>query len=179
MITLPDRITRLVLTAGAALILLAVLIAWGHHGYTLADQWRARSALEASNHRQTKANYKAAQIFAAYKARAARAAAEERSARIAEEIDHANEEAALWADRAHRYADAGGVRREAGTGPDGAPGRAGAPSEDHPAARGDGPSTVTLSRADFETLTGNTERLLRVHAWGEQLVAEGVAVEQR
>lgn len=45
----------------AALALLAGLIAWGRHGYALADKWQAHAAVEAGNHRQTKANYRAAQ----------------------------------------------------------------------------------------------------------------------
>ncbi|WP_374414301.1 hypothetical protein [Novosphingobium colocasiae] len=159
-----------------ALIALACLVGWGRHGYALADRWRAQSAIEAANHRQTKANYRAAQIVATARATAARVAAERRSAQIAEEIDHANEEAALWRVRARRFADLGGLRSETGPGADGAPGRTGAAAKADLAARGDGPGAVTVSRADFDTLTGNTERLLRVHAWGEKLVAEGMAV---
>jgi hypothetical protein len=156
---------------------LVLLIAWGRHGYTLADQWRDRSALEAANHRHTKANYRAAQLVATARAEAARIETERRSTALAKEADHANEEAALWADRARRYADAGGMRAQAGTCSDGAPGRAGAAGQADPAARGDGPGAVTLSRADFDTLTANTDRLIRVHDWGERLIAEGLAVK--
>lgn len=35
---------------------------------------------------------------------------------------------------------------------------------------------VMVSRADFDVLTGNTARLLDVKAWGDALIAEGLAV---
>lgn len=162
-----------------AILALALLIAWGRHGYALADQWRTRAGVEASNHRQTKVNYKAAQILAYYRARAAREATEKRSRDIAKEIDHANEQAALWRAAAARFANGGGMRSQARTDSSGAPGRSGAVGETDVAARGDGsgPTAVVLSRADFDALTANTERLLRVHDWGERLIDEGLALK--
>ena len=40
---------------------------------------------------------------------------------------------------------------------------------------GPGPDSVVLSRADFDTLTGNTARLVAVHQWGADLIAAGLA----
>lgn len=41
---------------------------------------------------------------------------------------------------------------------------------------GPGSDAVMVSRADFDTLTGNTARLEAVHQWGEALVRDGLAV---
>lgn len=172
---MPAFLTTRLLAILGTIAALGLLITWGRHGYTLADQWQARAGVEASNHRQTKANYRAAQLVAAARAQAVRIESERRSAALAREADNANEKAALWADRARRFADAGGLRTSAGTRSDGAAGSTGTAGQADPAARGDGPGAVTLSRADFETLTANTDRLLRVHDWGERLVEAGLA----
>ena len=54
---------------------------------------------------------------------------------------------------------------------------AGPASEGNLAAldNGPGPDSVVLSRSDFDTLTGNTARLVAVHQWGEDLIAAGLA----
>jgi hypothetical protein len=43
---------------------------------------------------------------------------------------------------------------------------------------GDSPSAdaVVVSRADFDILTGHTARILDVKAWGDRLIADGLAV---
>lgn len=47
------------------------------------------------------------------------------------------------------------------------------------APRGDGPGAdaVVVSADDFATLTGNTERLLRVQRWGDALIDAGLATK--
>lgn len=37
------------------------------------------------------------------------------------------------------------------------------------------PDAVILSRSDFDILNGNTARLMDVRAWGERMIAEGLA----
>ncbi|MCJ1959981.1 hypothetical protein [Novosphingobium mangrovi (ex Hu et al. 2023)] len=157
------------------LALALAAFAWLQHGR--ARDWRERARSEAANHAATKANYQTAQEEAAQRAQEQRLATEQTHARLAKEADDALHEADLWRARARRFADDGGMRIAC-------PGTAGrpasdtaAPGPDHPAARGDGSGrpAITLSRADFDTLSANTERLLRVHAWGQRLVEEGLA----
>lgn len=52
-------------------------------------------------------------------------------------------------------------------------------AESAAAESGNGTSAdaVMVSRADFDVLTGNTARLLNVKAWGDDLIAEGLAIE--
>lgn len=61
-----------------------------------------------------------------------------------------------------------------------APGRAYLPGTDHVAALDDGPGSapvmVAVARTDFDTLTGNSLRLAKVHQDAEALIAAGVAV---
>ncbi|GEM_PF-6536961 len=143
-----------------------------------ADQWQAHSLTEAANHRQTKENYRAAQAEAKAKAVAARLETERRYAALAKEADDANENADRWRDAARRYADAGGLRVHAGTGAGGTGSGAGASGADRVATGDDGPgqAPVVLSRADFDTLTENTGRLLILHDLGVSWMAEGLAV---
>jgi len=47
-----------------------------------------------------------------------------------------------------------------------------AESSDRPSA-----DAVLLSRADFDILNGNTARLMDVKAWGDRMIAEGLAVK--
>jgi len=159
-----------------ALALALAAFAWLQHGR--ARHWRERARSEATSHAATKANYQTAQKEAARRAQEERLATERTHSRLAKEADDALHEADLWRARAGRFADDGGMR-VACSGPAGRPpGHAAAPGSDHPAPRADGPGSpaVTLSRADFDTLSANTERLLRVHAWGQRLVEEGLAL---
>lgn len=162
--------------AGATILTMILgLMLYARAEHNRAETWQARSALEASNYRQTKAAYHRAQLAAHVAAEKARIAIEQRSAAIAKEIDNANDQTDYWRGLARRFADAGGMRAPGRTGAAGnASGTDGAAQADL-AAGGDGSGTVTLSRADFDTMTGNTERLLRVHAWGERVISEGWA----
>lgn len=74
------------------------------------------------------------------------------------------------ADRSSRYAD--GMRAKDYCR------QASATSEDRvtEADTSAGPNAVVVSRADFDKLTGNTARLLEVKAWGDALIADGLAV---
>lgn len=143
-----------------------------------ADEWKAHSQVEAANHRQTKENYRAAQDEAKAKAVAARIETERRYAAIAKEADDANEDADRWRAAARRYADAGGLQRYRGASAGRAGSGTGAAGTDRAASGhdGSGAAPVVLSRADFDTLTDNTDRLLRLHDLGERWIAEGLAV---
>lgn len=167
--------------AGLSLTLLlcaAGLALWGRAESQRADRWEVQANAEGESHRQTKANYTAAQKQAADKARDARLATERQLARIAKEADDANEDADRWRAAARRFADAGGLQGGSGSALAGSRGAAGTCPEDRLAQGGDGPggAAVLLSRAAFDTLTDNTDRLLRVHAWGDRLIADGLAL---
>ena len=154
--------------------LLALCLWWQHQR---AADWQKRARTEAASHQLTKAHYHAAQQEAAERARTARIETEARYRQMAQEADDANEQADSWRARAGHFADGGGLRPKPGTCAAGAPGDAGTGAEVDLAARGDGSgaATVTLSREDFDTLSANTERLLKVHAWGKTLIAQGLA----
>ncbi len=159
-----------------ALALVLALFSW--HQRDRARQWHERADAEIVQHQATKAGYVRAQALARDRAEAARQALEQRTTQLAKEADDANDQADLWRARARRFADDSGLRARAGKAAGGDASQAAAPGADHFAAGGNatGGAAVTLSRADFETLSANTERLLRVHAWGQALIAEGLAV---
>lgn len=158
-----------------ALAFALAAFAWLQHGR--AHDWRERARREAASHAATKANYQSAQAEAARRAMDQRRATEHTFARLAKEADDALLEADQWRARARRFADDGGLRAPRADCAGGEVRDTVAPGPDHPAARGDGPGrpAITLSRADFDTLSANTERLLRIHAWGQRLVEEGLA----
>jgi hypothetical protein len=56
--------------------------------------------------------------------------------------------------------------------------KADSPAESGAAASGNAASdtAVILERADYDILVGNTARLVNVKAWGDDLIAEGLAV---
>lgn len=101
---------------------------------------------------------------------------------IAERADNADQELARYRALAERYAranrlrgqGAGTARRDAGaTDPAGA---------GNPATSGDGPggaSDVVVSRADFDTLVDSAIRLKAVNKWGDDLLAQGLAVRAK
>lgn len=89
-------------------------------------------------------------------------------------------EADLWRAAARKFADAGGLQDGGRIASSGASGRTGAAGEAGSAPgddRSGAAALVWLSRQDFDTLTGNTDRLLRLHALGERWIAEGWAVK--
>lgn len=157
------------------LALALAAFAWLQHGR--ARDWRERARSEATSHAATKANYQSAQKEAAQRAQEQRFAIEQTHARLAKEADDALHEADLWRARARRFADDSGMRIACRNTASGSPSGALAAGADYPAPRGDGSGSpsVTLSRADFDALSANTARLLRVHAWGQRLVEEGLA----
>ncbi|MBT0667037.1 hypothetical protein HT136_01475 [Novosphingobium profundi] len=156
---------------------LAALYAWREH--RSAVSWQGKASAEVAAHQKTKADYQAAQVEATAKAKAAREAWESKSERLAKEADDANEQADGWRARAQRFADVGGLRAQPGTCSGSAASGAAASTQADTAQGGDrsGPAPVVLSRSDFDILTGNTERLLKVHAWGEQLIEAGMAAQ--
>lgn len=158
--------------------LCAVLLAYGAWQYLRAERWEDRAGIEAANHVATKANYRAAQESADQKAKSAKVAQEQLTSKLAKDADHANENAALWRDAARRYAAAGGMRDNpqataggSGSGT-GLPETAATQSSDGPGAA----AVVCVSGDDFDALSENTERMIRVHNWGTALIAGGVAV---
>lgn len=159
----------------AACVLLA-LCAWWQ--WNRANDWHDRASAEVRAHKATKDDYRAAQAKAQAEYDKALGAWHARSDQLAQEADDANDEADLWRTRAARFADGGGLRSQAGTCAAGNAGKTGDAQADI-AERSDGPGDVTLSRADFDTLTENTERLIKVHDWGESLIAEGMAVKAK
>lgn len=158
------------------LCLALAVLAWRIHAG--AQDWRERARSEATSHIRTKTQYRAAQAKAAAQAEAARIATEAHYAHIAKEADDADLEANLWRARALRFADHGGLRSCPPNPAVGTSGVPAAPGEDNPASghHPTGGPSVTLSRNDFDTLSANTERLLKVHAWGERLIAQGLAI---
>lgn len=171
-----------VLAAIAAALLVACicLTFWARAESARADAWQVKSIAERDNHRATKANFRAAQDAAAAAERARRIETERLAAAVAKEIDHANDEADRWRAAARRFADAGGLQDGGRIAATGAPGGTGAAGEAGPAPgddRSGAAAVVWLSRQDFDTLTGNTDRLLRLHALGERWIAEGWAVK--
>lgn len=165
----------------AALLVACICLSfWGRAESARADAWRVKSIAERDNHRATKANFRAVQDAAAAAARARRLETERLAAAVAKEIDHANDEADRWRAAAQQFADAGGLQNGSRIAVAGSPGRAGAAGEAGSATSDDRSGTaalVWLSRQDFDTLTGNTDRLLRIHAMGERWIDEGWAVK--
>lgn len=166
----------------ALLLACGGLYLWGSAESHRADAWMARSKLEASNHRETKANYRAAQVAAKATARAHREADEKRFAYLAREADNAKDTLDRLRAAADSWRDAHGMRACGGTvaGPSGGPGAGG---EDRPAEGGDGPGAaelVVLTRKEFDQLAEHdntvTDRLNRVKAWGDRLIEDGRAI---
>lgn len=150
---------------------------WGRAESHRADAWKARSELEAANHRQTKTNYRAAQVLAAAKAKAQREATERRFAHLAEEADDAKDTLDRLRDAADRFAARNSLR-SCGAAVGGPSGGSGAASEGGPAGDrdGSGADAVVLTRPEFDELVGNSLRLERVRQWGQSLVTEGLAI---
>lgn len=149
---------------------------------TSAREWAAHAKLEASNHRQTKANYRRAQIAAHAAAVRDNIKRAEESAAVAKEIQNANDEIDYWRNTARRYADAGGMREhESRAGAGSAPGRTAAAGKAGAAAIDDrsGPAPVVLSRGDFDLCFGADgyfERTLKNKALADRWISEGWAV---
>lgn len=153
------------------------LYLWGSAESNRADAWQARSKLEASNHRQTKANYRLAQARAEERQKALRQAEARKSYEIAERLDHADAENDRLRALAGRFGDARRVQacRAVSSSASGGP----VPlREDQPAPDRDGPGAdaVVLTRPEFDELVDNTLRLERVRRWGQSLITEGLAI---
>lgn len=94
---------------------------------------------------------------------------------LAERADNATRQITGMRAAAGRYASTNRVRTKA---PEGRPGGTGGASAGEAATGGNGPgsdASVALSRADFDTLVGNTIRLKQVHDFGNDLIAAGMA----
>lgn len=161
-----------------ALLLTSIGLAiWGNAGWNRAADWQARSEVEASNHRQTKANYRLAQAAATERQKALRQAEARKSYEIAERLDHANAEIDRLRGLAGRFGDARSLQacRAIASGASDRPVPIG---EDQPAPHRDGPGAdaVVLTRPEFDELVDNTLRLERVRQWGQSLITEGLAI---
>lgn len=147
----------------AAIIALLCLSAWLYMGK--ADALATVAKRDATIAAMTKASKdaRAAQI-------AMNKANTEKQTDIARKADDDQTMRRDIADRSSAYADgmrAGAYCRKAS-----------ATSEDRVAEADTsaGPDAVVLTRDDFDTLIGNTARLLEVKAWGDDLVKAGLAV---
>jgi hypothetical protein len=158
------------LTASLAHILaaaLAVALLWGWYGHHEAAKYHraydsATRALNAVPDAQ-KAALQAQQDL--------NAATVAKYAQHAKEADNAKDDALAAANAA--YAASHRLRAACDNR---ATSQAIATPADSPASRGDGPGegAIVVSAADFATLTENTDRLLRVKAWGDGLVSAGM-----
>ena len=152
----------------AGCLLLAATTLWERHE---ATSWhtvaiRDEAALKAVPAAQAKA-------LAAQKAVDAQFAA--KSANDAKVSDDDPQTAIL--DAVAQYAAAHRVRPPAdcrGAGVASAP----APGDAAPVDHGPGAGAIVLSEGDYAILNGNTERLLKAHAFAEKAIADGVAVPE-
>lgn len=118
---------------------------------------------------------KSAQESARQLAEAKKRADQSQYDQLAERADNAERKNTDLRRAADRYAAANRVRQKtvgsAASGPGGA-------SASEAASGGNGPgsdASVVVSRTDFDTLVGNTIRLKRVHDFGNDLMAAGLA----
>ncbi|CDO34031.1 hypothetical protein [Novosphingobium sp. KN65.2] len=156
---------------------------WARAEGNRADKWEARAEVEASNHRQTKDNYRAAQVEAKALWQAHREADEKRSAEMAKEIDDAKGTLdRLRADSA-RFRASHSMQALCGTSAESASRGATTGGEDHPTPSGDGSGStefVVLTRQEFDQLAEHdnyvTDRLNRVRAWGGMLIEDNRAI---
>ncbi len=157
---------------------------------TLALAWNSRNAWKEDSHRwqQTagawrkafdsqKSAYQAAQAAARVKAEAQRVKDESRYQMLAERADNADEQIMELRASSKRFAELNSVRRtraaKGGAGRAGAAGAGGAAEGDN----GPGGDSVVVPLKDFNVLVDNTDRILRVHNFGNELIAAGLAVK--
>lgn len=169
--------SSLILVAALALCIAGLWLR-GNHYRDARDHWRSTATQQADATR-------AASAAAAQRAETARLETERRYAAHARKADYETPPAvADLRTTAARYADAHRLRAEAACrlpGSSAASAEAGpAPDRDRPGAdpvAGYGVAeTVAVPRSRYDELVENTLRLERVRAWGEGLIAEGLAV---
>lgn len=173
------------------LAILAALVAiWGFWfkfvGWEdTANEWRAA----AKEERKARTAWQSAfttqkQSYRAAQETAKRIALEEKQRdiqnyrTIAERADNADQELNRYRALAERYARANRVRNQAGTARRDA-GPANPAGAGDPAA-GDnraGQDAVVVERSDFDTLVDHSIRLNAIHKWGNELLAQGLAVK--
>jgi hypothetical protein len=162
----------------AGLAVLGLIIAVAHYRGD-ARKWQSAAAAWKHAFNAQKGAYTAAQAAARAKAEAQRIREQSRFDTLAERADNADAEIQDLRSAANRFASANSVRARAGAA-QGAAGRTAAIGKGDAASRSDGPGSdtdVVVPRADFDTLVDNTVRLRQVHAWGEDLIAEGLAAK--
>ncbi len=155
---------------GLALLLAALALAWlrGDHFRAQRDGAREMATAERSGRLADRESYRQAQITAEALAVAQRAFVEAKYREQAKDTDDAYELALVDArSAADAYAARMRVKSPAAahsqaSGPASAPGGATASSPDGPGADAD---MVAVSRADFDTLNGNTARLIAAREW--------------
>jgi hypothetical protein len=150
---------------------LSMLAAYWHLDAAKANKHadKAVAALERAN--KTIADMTAASEAAKAAQIALNKAVTDKQTQIARLTD-ANETNRLkLADAANRYAGRMRFANHCPAGTNTATESSIADSSDRPDS-----DAVILSRADFDILNGNTARLMDVKAWGDKLIAEGLAV---
>jgi hypothetical protein len=133
-----------------------------------ADKWHS----EADHVKTALQAISAAQKSALAAQMAVNKAASDRSAQIAKDNDNANQDA--YHRGAADYASSHRVRSCAISGASGttlAAAKGGIAQSDNRSGEG----SVMVSQVDFDTLNENTERLLKVHDWGDKMIAAGLA----
>lgn len=141
-----------------------------------AAKWQHVAGLWKDAHGKLETSYRLAQVEATAKAKAQIRETENRYVMAAWRADNAEAETADLRRRADDYARRNrvSVARDRGS-----PGGTVAAAESGVAAGSDGPGAdaVVLARADFDTLIANTSRLLVVHGWGQDMLAQGLAMK--
>lgn len=152
-------------------LVLAILIGRGDYYRIDRDHWRAVAGVLRIDLDSIKSAQAAAKQIAEAKKRQEQA----QFSQLAERADNAEETNARLRAAAARYAAANRVRPKAVGGASGGTGGAGA-SEAASGSNGSGSdASVVVSRTDFDTLVDNTAKLKRIHDWGEDLKAKGLA----
>jgi hypothetical protein len=152
----------------ALIVLCGILAIVGVREGLNADKWHseadhAKTALQAVSAAQKSAL--AAQL-------AVNKATSEKSAQIAKDNDNANQDA--YRSGAVDYANSHRMRSCAVSGASGAT-LAAAKGDTAESDNRSGEGSIMVSQADFNALNENTERLLKVHDWGDKMIAAGLA----
>lgn len=160
----------------AVMGILALALAFTWHS---RNSWKDEAGQWHSAYDAQKSAYIAVQAAARAKAEAQKVKDESRYQALAERADNAEQEISEIRAAAERYARANSVHARAKAS-HGAAGGAGSSGAGGAAASGNGPgddASVVVERADFDVLVENTIKLKQVHDWGNDLLAEGLAVK--
>jgi len=155
--------------------LIAVLVAVGAYFYLSASTWqgRAERALATVERRNNAIALMSAASEAAKTAQLAlNKTIFDKQTQIARLTDENETNRLKLAARASNYADRMRFDKICGSETSATAESGITESSDRP-----DPDAVLLSRADFDLLNSNTARLMDVKAWGDRMIAEGLAVK--